>query len=1270
VRTSRRILNLLGLLGTAAVISLAPPGAAAEPIASAEWIWSAQPGFLCHARRTFELEREPRSASLQITCDNGYELYVNGSFLGSDIGAESAVWQSVESYDIGAFLKAGRNVVAVRATDLGGQAGLIVGMQIELADGQAVQLSTDASWRTAASNDPTGFAELSFVEDASWSHPAVIGKNGCAPWGVVSGNGPRSPNLAGATGQGRGFKEPPADFDFPGQILAVRGRAPESSTAGALQAAWRIGNSRACLELDTLGPSMPGHRLVLLQRDEAGGAYLEKTLWQRPGALAGSPSITHDGRIVLFSCVLPGEKFWRIGRIALDTGEFQAITDGRFHDFDPEPMPDGRILFSSTRIGNREEYHGNMARSIFAMNADGSGIRSITHHIVADTEPKLTAAGNIVFVRQDNFMERAKVETHIHSVRPDGTAGQVLLGPDRGALAYSSPHAAEENGLWLRNFGFGSPAPLPDGRVAALSSMGLIVSGDAVRPQLTLRPALELVDLSPLSDGRLLCTLAGHSGVGVIDLESNEIVRIYSKPPFDLHSPVSVRSRPAPLATRSSVAEEAADHPGATGYLLGQSVFLTRQSNVDMSRVKGIRVIEGRPFGLRSARHPYAHLGVEAVELGTAPVAPDGSFYVEVPADRALSLQAVDGQGRSVVNELSWIYVRPGEQRSCVGCHSQREAAPPPGGGLMALRSRPLKLAGQGTPHRWRGNNAANGGVLNLQFDRMREIASINSASAPLSTLLQELQCPDEDARISAAQRLALLREKKAAPALEQALSDASAQVRVNAAWALASCGRKESLPLLFRAMFEDEPLVAQAAGTAMQTLAAATLSFDPFAAPGEKMAARAAWQELAGREGVPQLGSILARRAAEKPSEDVFNALGQIGGAPEAESIRSFLRGDNGGDLRVTLAAIRALGQIGDTNSIWTLDALLRRHMLLPTNRPAGDHEFGWTQAPVQMAAAAAEALGRIGTACSERELTGAFSRLADFWHYSFNTADHDWLMGCNASPIHFRILEALDRMEARGAGTIAAKIVQSVPIDPDRGLLFENDAYETLAARVIERSGTRPAIVEACADVLLGRTSASPFLAAVTNSPPAVSVEPMCPSGRAAQILSALAVPADAPLLRAAFEQHLKEPASRSRSWTCFYLARGLGRVGGNESASALAACLSEEKPESLHGLLTPPNVFVYEAMTPFYRAAAADALGRIGGASGAVLLAAATDLRNALDVRNAAAQALVRLAPAELAAELKAAAAAHPENSTRRLLGEAHRKAADVKKLARKE
>jgi len=61
--------------------------------------------------------------------------------------------------------------------------------------------------------------------------------------------------------------------------------------------------------------------------------------------------------------------------------------------------------------------------------------------------------------------------------------------------------------------------------------------------------------------------------------------------------------------------------------------------------------------------------------LGYAPVEPDGSFKLHVPADVPLALTIVDAKGRALQTHLNWIQVRPGERRTCDGCHSPRRGA-------------------------------------------------------------------------------------------------------------------------------------------------------------------------------------------------------------------------------------------------------------------------------------------------------------------------------------------------------------------------------------------------------------------------------------------------------------------------------------------------------------------------------------------------------------------------------------------------------------------
>ena len=58
--------------------------------------------------------------------------------------------------------------------------------------------------------------------------------------------------------------------------------------------------------------------------------------------------------------------------------------------------------------------------------------------------------------------------------------------------------------------------------------------------------------------------------------------------------------------------------------------------------------------------------------IGYAPIEPDGSVKVQVPADTPIAVQVVDAEGRAFQTHTNWIQVRPGERRTCDGCHSPR----------------------------------------------------------------------------------------------------------------------------------------------------------------------------------------------------------------------------------------------------------------------------------------------------------------------------------------------------------------------------------------------------------------------------------------------------------------------------------------------------------------------------------------------------------------------------------------------------------------------
>jgi len=1265
-----RVATILSALVTSAAPSAElerPPAATLPALGKAFWIWNARDALRegvvsCYFRRTVDLPARPTSAAVLVTADNGYEVFVNGSLVGGETGYDSGYWRSVEKYDVAHLLTPGGNVIAIRGINLGGPAGLVAALRMDFKDRAPIELHTDRTWAFSV-GPQTGWTHNEF-DGSKWPPAVELAAMGKGIWGTVTYPGPPSP----ARGRRRlavRFAEPPEGFRWPAGVVFLTGRVPESSTR-LPQCVWRIRGSRAYLEMDKPGPSVLGRQLHVLSPARPDAA--PRMLLTAGSGVIGSPSVSYDGRTIYFAMARDGEKFFHVWRLPAGGGEPQRLTAGAFHDFDPAEMPDGRILFSSTRLGSREEYHGNPARSLFVMGADGGDIRPITYHIVGDNEPRITADGLIAFIRCDNFLERAKVETQIHVTRPDGTAGQVLLGADRYAIGYDASTAAEQNASWLRRYGYGSPAPLPDGRVACLSQHGLVISAGGVDPPIVISSGMGLFDISPMPDGRLLCTTAGMAAIGLLDLQTGGIVRLHGRDTYDVHSPVYLGPRPRPPAISSSVPDDAAGGIGRTGFLICQNVLAGKQTQAELSRVRAIRVYEGRPLTNRSARHSYDHIGVEAVELGTAPLAPDGSFCLEVPADRALALQAVDAEGRSVVNEMTWIYVRPGERRSCVGCHGARPSAPNAAGGLLAMQARPVRLLGQGRPHRFRGNNAANGGVLNLQLDRFREVASIDlyglGRRGEVQALMEQLRGPDEALGISAARRLAIFRDRAAVQALAGPLADGPRELRIAAALALSACGDRRAIAPLLKALLDRDPAVAQAAHLALENLTGHAEPFDGYAPLGGR--GDEAWRRWIRANDWPRIEQELIGRLSDTDAamrHKAIVALSHVGSNAAAAALRGFLRTGKPDNLRATLEAMRALGRLKDAKAVGLLGELLRQGA--QACRKGAHDELGRHQRPAYVAATAAEALGWIATAEAEAILLGAFVDLGDFWRYTHRVGDHSWLMGCHSSIVHYRIIEALDAIGSAGAAKIAKAMLKAVPIDSDRGLLFENDAYENVTARVIARSGAANEVIEACLAVLGDEQAgeAKRWRSAVTASPPASSTGVLCPESRAAHVLSVICRDRSfAPRIRAAYQRHRAARPSRKRSWTCFMLARALGKLRDRGSVGPLIASLTEDPTEASFGRPDPPNVFLHNAMTPCYRAAAADALGRIGDrrAAGA-LLAAVRDFDNAMDVRHAAAGALAMLADPARLEEMRKLAGDYPEVTTRRVLLRACERAA---------
>lgn len=1040
---------------------------------------------------------------------------------------------------------------------------------------------------------------------------------------------------------------------------------------------FRVDNwSRAYTQFDLPSPVKIGRTLAVLSPVGPGGAV--RVLVDAGKGALGSPSVTFDGKSVLFSMAAEGTAFYHIYRVSAAGGAPVRLTDGPFHDTSPAELPGGRIVFSSTRIGTFEEYHASPSRALFVMQADGSGIEPISHTPIFDDEPKVLADGRIAFVRSDNFFSRAKVETQIHSMMTDGTAGRTEFGADVGA----------DYGKRLRALGYGSPAPLPDGRIAVISNQGNFVADPGAETSSFLRLPNDLGDLAPLPDGRLLATLLTDGAdrrsrvLAIIDTVDMKVVRIHESN-TTIHSPVFLGPRPRPPVRPGLVRGNNVGKPEATGYLYAQDVRITRKTKADWDQIRAIRVLKSRALSTRSSHWDFVHQGKEVTELGTVPIAADGSIYIEVPADVPIALQAVDAEGRSELNEMSWTYVRPGEVRSCIGCHEPRQAAPPPKGGTaLALGAAPLKLLGQGVAHRWRGNNPGVSGMMDVQFERFRELASLNRYldMAPLpakgrdETALWEgkLSSTDESERIAAANRLAMFRDRESAPALAGALDDPSREVRVAVVLALSACGTRDSVAKLTELLNDPDMLVARAASVALENLTGRRH------APGSQV-------------GVDDWRQHEARLIAQLADDDrgvrrrAVVALGHIGGDSAREALRAFVerdgahnpyppfKGSNREDKftfhaasplnpRTLQAAVRSLGHLKDTSSVPLLASTLAEN-----SSPESGNLF--------FAEAAAEALGWIGTPEAERTLLEAFARLGHYRDYVGWYSDHSALYACHSSPVHARMIESLNRIGSTATGPIVPHLIRSVPTDSDRALFLETDTYELLVGRLIRRSGRANEVIETCL-ALLGDPAAkanSELQQALELTFNAWAGKPSA-ENRAAQILSAVCRDSrHEPAVRAAYERYRAMPEELpdralgaqkllhvtmpQRHWVLFFLGRTLGNLRDPAAVDTLLASLAPELHEARHGRPDPaaPNVHLLQLdPTPCWRGAAAWALGRIGDSRATdTLLAVVTDMNNAVDTRHAAAKALGGIANPQVIPAIRSLAEKYPEVSTRKAL-----------------
>lgn len=152
------------------------------------WIWANgagvgdQPPGDAFFRKTIEIPdgESIAEAKIILTADDSFELFINGE----SVAPKDSDWKSLAKLDVKNRLRAGQNILAIKASNVGNTpAGVAGRLGILFASGKAMSIAIDNSWQTSR-GEATGWNTTGF--DASeWKPASKVANYGDQPWGTL-----------------------------------------------------------------------------------------------------------------------------------------------------------------------------------------------------------------------------------------------------------------------------------------------------------------------------------------------------------------------------------------------------------------------------------------------------------------------------------------------------------------------------------------------------------------------------------------------------------------------------------------------------------------------------------------------------------------------------------------------------------------------------------------------------------------------------------------------------------------------------------------------------------------------------------------------------------------------------------------------------------------------------------------------------------------------------------------------------------------------------
>lgn len=464
------------------------------------------------------------------------------------------------------------------------------------------------------------------------------------------------------------------------------------------------------------------------------------------------PSLSYDGSKVLFAWCkhypdlaanpdklnkdhVPEDAFYHVFEMNTDGTGLHQLTTGKYDDFDARYLPNGRIVFLSTRRGQSLQCGPDTARAsnenpalpdsyvrcgggperpvavytLHTMDAGGGGLCAISPFEMFEWTPSIANDGAILYSRWD-YIDRSNMPyMGLWSMHPDGTNARIVYKnftlmphctfepqsiPNSNKIVFtgSGHHAQTMGGLVLLDPAVGSEG------TAAITRL----TPEVVFPEIEGWPDNFYTSPWPLSErfylvawGREETVSQGSlripNGMGLYLFDADGFKELlYRDPDIGCEDPLPVRARPVPPALVDTPKWEAEKE----GRFVVGDVYRGLK-DTPRGTIKSLRIVAVPP-----KTHPtmnYPNLGIMNDDpgkcvLGTVPVEEDGSAYFRVPSSLIVFFQALDARGMAVQTMRSITYAQPGQTASCIGCHENRQEAPH-SKRVMAMGREPSRLS-------------------------------------------------------------------------------------------------------------------------------------------------------------------------------------------------------------------------------------------------------------------------------------------------------------------------------------------------------------------------------------------------------------------------------------------------------------------------------------------------------------------------------------------------------------------------------------------------